>query len=78
MEEFKWDSYPELIMIKSISHLRGTPRRSLGKTFGNSLTTGTESIEGVSHSRSLTLITWYKKTLGYHPTSLQARNDLTL
>ena len=34
--------------------------RSLGKTFGNSLTTGTDSMGGILESKSWTLTIWYK------------------
>ena len=50
-------------MPKSISHPRGIPGRSLGKTSGNSLTTGTDSVGGTSESRSWTLTLWYKHPL---------------
>ena len=50
-------------MPNSISHSGGTLGRSLRNTYGNCLTTGTDSIEGVSYSRSLTLTTLYRQTL---------------
>ena len=37
--------------------------RSLGKNFGNSLTRGTDSIGGISESKSFTLTIWYKHDL---------------
>ena len=48
---------------KLIFHSGGIPRRSLGKTFGNYLTTGTDSIAGIFESKSLTLTIWYKQPL---------------
>ena len=44
---------------KSISRSDEIPGRSLGKTSGNSLATRTDSMEGFSESKSLTLIIWY-------------------
>ena len=39
-------------MKKSIFCLGGIPERSLGKTSGNSFTRGTDSIGGISESKS--------------------------
>ena len=50
-------------MSKLISYSGGIPRRSLGKTSENSLTTGTESMGGISESRSWTLTIWYRQSL---------------
>ena len=54
------------LMPKSISHLGGISGRSLGKTSRNSLTMGTDSMEGISESRSWTLTIWYIQPLRDH------------
>ena len=48
---------------KSMSRLGGILERSLGKTYGNSPTSGTDSMGGISESKSWTLTIWYRQPL---------------
>lgn len=50
---------------KAISLSREIPRRSLGKTSGNLLTTGIDYSDRLLVLKSLTLTRWYKQTLRF-------------